>query len=113
VVVFYQKAQVTDAPRVARDNHLSREEEQQLYRHYGLDYGNGGRQDVGDIGGGRDRDRDRVYDDVPAGAVGRDTSGPTTDDAMTRSEDSCAWAPRPASPAGRGCASTWLPNSSR
>ncbi len=85
VVVFYQKAQVKDAPRVARDNHLSREEEQQLYRHYGLDYGNGGREDVRDMDGGRDGDG--VYDDVQDGAVGRDTSGPTTDDAMTRSEE--------------------------
>jgi uncharacterized protein (TIGR02271 family) len=87
VVVSYQKAQVKDAPRVAQDNHLSREEEQQLYRHYGLDYGNSGPAHVGDINGGRDRDGDGVYDDVQDRAVGRDTSGTTTDDAMTRSEE--------------------------
>ena len=34
-----------------------------------------------------DTDRDGVYDDVAGRAVGRDTSGPTTDDAMTRSEE--------------------------
>ncbi len=39
-------------------------------------------------GGGRgDRDGDGVYDDVQGRAVGHDTSGPTTDDAMTRSEE--------------------------
>ena len=32
-------------------------------------------------------DRDGVYDHVQDGAVGRDTSGPTTDQAMTRSEE--------------------------
>jgi uncharacterized protein (TIGR02271 family) len=36
----------------------------------------------------RDRDRDGVYDDVEGrGVVGHDTSGPTTDNAMTRSEE--------------------------
>lgn len=34
-----------------------------------------------------DRDRDGVYDDVQQTAVGHDTSGETTDDAMTRSEE--------------------------
>jgi uncharacterized protein (TIGR02271 family) len=34
-----------------------------------------------------DRDGDGVYDDVERSAVGHDTSGPTTDDAMTRSEE--------------------------
>jgi uncharacterized protein (TIGR02271 family) len=36
--------------------------------------------------GRTDRDRDGVRDDVE-GAVGHDTSGPTTDNAMTRSEE--------------------------
>jgi len=34
-----------------------------------------------------DTDRDGVYDDVEGRTVGHDTSGPTTDDAMTRSEE--------------------------
>ena len=34
-----------------------------------------------------DTDRDDVYDDVEGRTVGHDTSGPTTDDAMTRSEE--------------------------
>ena len=43
---------------------------------------------AGMAGTGRtDRDGDGVYDDVQGRAVGRDTSGPTTDEAMTRSEE--------------------------
>jgi uncharacterized protein (TIGR02271 family) len=62
VTVAYDKATVKDAPKIADDRHLSRQEEQQLYGYYGVDYSS-------------------------SGAVGRDTSGPTTDDAMTRSEE--------------------------
>jgi len=39
------------------------------------------------VSGGRDSDGDGVYDDVTNTAVGRDNSGPTTDSAMTRSEE--------------------------
>ena len=65
---------------------LSQDEEAELYRHYGLDYSEH-RSDSGLPAGERDRDSDGVDDDVPNTAVGRDTSGPTTDDAMTRSEE--------------------------
>jgi uncharacterized protein (TIGR02271 family) len=78
VQVPYEKQLVKDAPRVDPDQHLSEAEEQQLWRHYGLDY---------DSGYTTDRDDDGVYDRVQATAVGRDTSGPTTDQAMTRSEE--------------------------
>ena len=70
VQVPYQKQRIKDAPRVDPDQHLSEAEEQQLWRHYGLDYDRTTRRRAT----GRD-------------AVGRDTSGPTTDDAMTRSEE--------------------------
>jgi uncharacterized protein (TIGR02271 family) len=92
VQVPYDKAQVKDAPTMEADGSLSQDEEAELYRHYGLDYSEhrsdsglpaGTGQDVDP----RDRDRDGVYDDVQDRAVGRDTSGPTTDDAMTRSEE--------------------------
>jgi uncharacterized protein (TIGR02271 family) len=66
------------------DGQLSQAEEAALYRHYGLDYSEH-RSDSGLPAG--ERDRDGVYDDVPDTAVGRDTSGPTTDQAMTRSEE--------------------------
>jgi uncharacterized protein (TIGR02271 family) len=54
----YDKEQVQDAPKAEADGELSPEEEASLYRHYGLDY-----------------------------SEGQDTSGPTTDEAMTRSEE--------------------------
>ena len=79
VQVPYQKQLVKDAPRIDPDQHLSESEEQHLWRHYGLEYGT--------TSGYEDRDGDGVYDDVQDSAVGRDTSGPTTDDAMTRSEE--------------------------
>jgi uncharacterized protein (TIGR02271 family) len=73
VQVPFEKQRVKDAPNIDPDGHLSEQEEQELWRHYGLDY------DPGDPAtgyAGTDRDR-----------VGRDTSGPTTDEAMTRSEE--------------------------
>ena len=39
VTVAYDKATIKDAPNIAEDGHLSLEDEQRLYRHYGLDYG--------------------------------------------------------------------------
>jgi uncharacterized protein (TIGR02271 family) len=86
IQVPYEKAQVTDAPSMEADGQLSQDEEAELYRHYGLDY-SGHRSDSGLPAGERDRDGDGIYDDVEDTAVGRDTSGPTTDDAMTRSEE--------------------------
>jgi uncharacterized protein (TIGR02271 family) len=83
VQVPFEKQLVKDAPRVDPDQHLSEAEEQQLWRHYGLDYDS----EYTTTTDTADRDRDGVYDRVQDSAVGRDTSGPTTDDAMTRSEE--------------------------
>ena len=87
----YSKDKVKDAPRMSdADQHLDVDQEQKLYEYYGLDYGTsnsgGNQQDAAvDTTGGRDYDRrDRAGE---AGVVGQDTSGPTTDDAMTRSEE--------------------------
>lgn len=86
VTVAYDKATVKGAPHIAEDGHLSPDEEQQLYRYYGLDYTAG--QDVAGRQPGRDRDADGDGAfDAEGRAVGRDTSGPTTDEAMTRSEE--------------------------
>ena len=74
VRVPYDKQQVKDAPSAEADGELSQDEEASLYRHYGLDYSEA-RSDSG-LPEGQGRE-----------AVGRDTSGPTTDDAMTRSEE--------------------------
>ena len=113
VSVPYTKDQVKDAPNVDPDaGHITPDEEQHLYEHYGLtqdsaatanaDARDDTRSDV-DL-----RDGDQPYDqaddvhsrDERAGAVdlgddddtaergeGRDTSGPNTDEAMTRSEE--------------------------
>jgi uncharacterized protein (TIGR02271 family) len=91
VTVPFDKATVKDAPTIDSDGQLSQPEEAELYRHYGLQYGehqsvsglpeSGATPDAaGDVTG-------RSHDEDPAGAVGRDVSGPTTDDAMTRSEE--------------------------
>jgi uncharacterized protein (TIGR02271 family) len=88
VQVPYEKQLVKDTPRIDTDQHLSEAEEQQLWAHYGLDYGTG--NETGTTAGytdTADRDGDGIYDQVRDTAVGRDTSGPTTDAAMTRSEE--------------------------
>ncbi|MEA2280344.1 MAG: hypothetical protein QOK21_951 [Solirubrobacteraceae bacterium] len=82
VTAPYTKDQVKDAPAIDPDGQLSQREEGELYRHYGLEYSEE-RSDSGLPEGGADvSDRD----DAP-GTTGRDVSGPTTDDAMTRSEE--------------------------
>jgi uncharacterized protein (TIGR02271 family) len=86
VQVPYDKDQVNDAPGMEADGQLSQDEEAELYRHYGLDYSQH-RSDSGLAAGERGRDGDGVDDDVQDRAVGHDTSGPTTDQAMTRSEE--------------------------
>jgi uncharacterized protein (TIGR02271 family) len=87
VRVPYEKDLVKDAPNVEADGELSPEEEQRLYQHYGRsDYGDWDRTtDRTEDTLGRDDRFDRDRD--ASGTVGRDTSGPTTDDAMTRSEE--------------------------
>jgi uncharacterized protein (TIGR02271 family) len=88
VQVPYEKQLVKDAPNMDPDGHLSEQEEQELWRHYGLDYG-AGYETAGTTAGYADAGR-TTYDDrdvVDRDTVGRDTSGPTTDDAMTRSEE--------------------------
>jgi uncharacterized protein (TIGR02271 family) len=71
--VPFEKAFVKDAPRIEADGALSAEEETSLYAYYGNDTHPGAGS--ADVSGTADA------------TVGRDTSGPTTDDAMTRSEE--------------------------
>ncbi|MBG6215619.1 uncharacterized protein (TIGR02271 family) [Arthrobacter sp. CAN_A6] len=99
VAVRYTKDQVKDAPRVEADGSLSPEEEERLYRHYGL--GSGSRDTTGTNTTGTDTTGtdttgfepgfqpgdERLDRSRQGGTVGHDTSGPTTDDAMTRSEE--------------------------
>jgi uncharacterized protein (TIGR02271 family) len=72
VVVGVAAQQVKDAPRMAPDEELSEQQEAELFRHYGIDYTTEGSV---------------TATDDARGAVGHDTSGPTTDNAMTRSEE--------------------------
>ncbi|MBN2624607.1 MAG: PRC and DUF2382 domain-containing protein [Acidimicrobiales bacterium] len=73
--VPYDSDMVKHAPEADPDGRLSQEEEARLYGHYGMTYSTerspSGLPETGRAGG----------------PVGRDTSGPTTDDAMTRSEE--------------------------
>jgi uncharacterized protein (TIGR02271 family) len=72
VVVGVAAQQVKDAPMMAPDKELSEQQEAELFRHYGIDYTTEGSV---------------TATDDARGGVGRDTSGPTTDSAMTRSEE--------------------------
>jgi uncharacterized protein (TIGR02271 family) len=106
------KDAVKDAPKIDTDGHLSPQEEQELYRYYNMS-GTGrtsgqmsGRTtdstmtetsrtttDTGmgagmtDVSGDRTAGYDETVDMNQHGTRGRDTSGPTTDDAMTLSEE--------------------------
>jgi uncharacterized protein (TIGR02271 family) len=105
LVVPYTKEHVKDAPRVDVDGHLTPEEEDRLYTYYergartysdtrnddldtrkDVDFQGDADLNAGTPTTGIDRDRD-LDRDTTRGAVGHDTSGPTTDDAMTRSEE--------------------------
>jgi uncharacterized protein (TIGR02271 family) len=71
ILVPYSKDQIKGAPNMEADGELSEQEEADLYAYYGLNYSDSG-SDSG----------------LPnEAAEGYDTSGPTTDDAMTRSEE--------------------------
>ncbi|MGY1601420.1 DUF2382 domain-containing protein [Geodermatophilus sp. SYSU D00815] len=115
VRVSVSKDKVKDAPKIDTDGHLSPQEEQELYRYYGMDVGSGGyetgRTDTtvgrvdrpetttttesttgmagtgtaGMTAGGMTAGGTTGTD--ATGTVGHDTSGPTTDNAMTRSEE--------------------------
>jgi len=74
LTVPYSKDQVKDAPNVNPDDgHLDESEEQRLFSHYDLTSVSSARP-TGGVGSAGD-------------GAGYDTSGPTTDEAMTRSEE--------------------------
>ena len=92
--VPFTKDQIKDAPNSDATDGLSQDEEARLYRHYGLPYGESS-SDSGLPEGGRatgtttattSSDGDPTPSGTP-GVVGNDTSGPETDQAMTRSEE--------------------------
>jgi uncharacterized protein (TIGR02271 family) len=72
---------VKDAPNIEDDGHLDESETLALYQHYA---------GYLDRGPGQPRDTGYGWSETgttAAGAQGHDTSGPTTDEAMTRSEE--------------------------
>ena len=79
VVCRFDKATVKDAPNMDADGALSQEEEARLYSHYGMSYSEA-ESDSGLPTGGTGT---AGYDT----GTGYDTSGPSTDEAMTRSEE--------------------------
>lgn len=95
------KDQVKDAPGVENDGELSEQEERGLFEYYGVSYTDAGSVTAqGQPNGGQHAQTDGTQadraqtdraqaDGGPADGerVGHDTSGPTTDDAMTRSEE--------------------------
>ena len=107
VRVPVSKAQVKDAPKIDTDGHLSPQEEEELYRYYG--HGGGTQTTTQTTGMAQTSGMTQTsgttettgtagytettgtagtagFDDA-RGTVGHDTSGPTTDSAMTRSEE--------------------------
>ena len=112
VLVPYSKDEVKNSPQVESDGSISPEEEVTLYRYYGFTYDDGSadttsmssgtgtmtdsrtdsmtdsRSDsMTGRGSGIGEDSDFTRSGNAHGTVGHDTSGPTTDDAMTRSEE--------------------------
>ncbi|WP_267419783.1 MULTISPECIES: YsnF/AvaK domain-containing protein [unclassified Curtobacterium] len=103
----YDKDQIKDAPRIDADGDLSDAEQDRLFDHYGLGGGttssSTGSTDDGVVGGaagyGTASDVDGATTGTTSGtdadlvgsgttaSAGHDTSGPDTDDAMTRSEE--------------------------
>jgi uncharacterized protein (TIGR02271 family) len=87
VTVPYSKDQIKKAPNIGESAHLSRAEEQQLYEHYGIAYTSRESTVTGGTGPSTGTSARHARDYDQDAAVGHDTSGPTTDDAMTRSEE--------------------------
>ena len=75
VQVAYDKAHVKDAPNFDVESHMEPQEEGDLYRHYGIEYM------------APEAQAPVASPQPTAGTVARDTSGPETDSAITRSEE--------------------------
>ena len=80
ITIPFDKDKVKNAPNIASDAHISETEEEEIYRYYGLSYSGTGYADTAGTTTGH-------TDTAGAPPVGHDTSGPTTDSAMTRSEE--------------------------
>jgi uncharacterized protein (TIGR02271 family) len=92
--VAHAKDTVKDAPNLDEDGHLEPEQERELFDYYGGSNRGRGDDSIDSTREGDHRPADaRADDDRVTGnerdrdTVGHDTSGPATDDAMTRSEE--------------------------
>jgi len=90
ITVPYDKQLVSDAPNISTDADLSPEEEERLYVHYGIHQGSGA--GYATSGTNTTTTTNTATTGITGtgnqhGTAGHDTSGPTTDDAMTRSEE--------------------------
>jgi uncharacterized protein (TIGR02271 family) len=89
LAVPFEKSTVKDAPKIDPDGQLTQREEAELYRYYGMEYSSSGTTGPGTTGEATTAETTtgRTGNGGGAGTTGRDVSGPTTDDAMTRSEE--------------------------
>jgi uncharacterized protein (TIGR02271 family) len=101
VRVAVTKDEVRSSPSIDPDGHLSDQETTQLFEHYGIPKGSRGSDNAEGQSNGSDNAQGRSNrsdnaegqsngspgDEAPASSTGHDISGPTTDDAMTRSEE--------------------------
>ena len=101
VHVAVDRQAVKDSPSLEADEQLSEAEECRLFDHYGIPYTAAGSTAAQGVPGPSARPTEREADGdyegdgdhaaerggTPQGAVGSDAPGPTTDDAMTRSEE--------------------------
>lgn len=85
VTIPHSKSKVKDAPHVDLDSgHLDEPDERRLYEYYGRSYGDVGAAQTGQQTG---KQTGKAQTGKATKGAGHDTSGPTTDDAMTRSEE--------------------------
>lgn len=90
LLIPFEKSTVKGAPRPSGSGHLTPEEEDDLYRFYGLSGISGAPRPEGTAAGRDPGAAATTRSGTETGtrsAVGTDVSGPSTDDAMTRSEE--------------------------
>jgi len=85
--VPFTKDKVKDAPNVGDDGHLDEAEEDRLYDYYGMGSGTTGYSQTTTTDTMTSGTAGFSGTDTGVRSEGYDTSGPTTDDAMTRSEE--------------------------
>ena len=107
VRVPYEKSTIKDAPNILiGDGHLDESQERELYAYYGLIYADQ-RSDSG-LPSGQALGTRKQKTTTKRGTLGLDTSGTTTDDAMTRSEEQVRAAGTETVTAGKARLRKWV-----